>query len=463
VNESGDRNIAGFNGAMDFKASQDKKMTTLNQSHGFLLAANLRKEILPLHNPTNFGGTLLRPTDKVGCLVGIGSKAIPVIVEHQAALLSLQVVVPSITDIDACTTIDELNALPTPPEIGGIVNLEGLQTFFPAPFLRNAILAEDTSSPLILALTGRNAGEEHIRLHSGEEGFDEGDVNDHIKLFTLWCMGVHQGQVNETRFSVEPDDGELESHYTRLHLENIMSSLASASAASTSTADTYDILKTLAAGITHTHEEAENQNKIQREQLDYIKEKDAKKKNKVEKWHSTCRRLVLNAASTDSDSPADDIPASYLQIINSDTAGMADRELHNQMSEVNFPDVGFAHGLAASIYVGDLMWNNKNSPSNVSPFTVYEQDPLSSSQTARCLHLHLLSKNTEGKSLEEIKASQKQEIKVPATFEEMMQSLRFYGGVTTILFGCSCVECKERHLLHPTRKGHLQNANRRRR
>jgi hypothetical protein len=185
VNESGDRNIAGFTGAMDFKASQDTKMTTLNQSHAFLLTANLRKEILFLPNPTNFGGTLLRPTDKVGCLVGIGSKAIPTIVKHQAALLSIQKVVPSITNIDACTTIDELNALPTPPEIGGIVNLEGLQTFFPAPFLPNAILPEDTFSPLILVLTGRNAGEEHMCLHSGDVDFDEGDVNDHIKLFTL--------------------------------------------------------------------------------------------------------------------------------------------------------------------------------------------------------------------------------------------------------------------------------------
>ena len=34
-------------------------------------------------------------------------------------------------------------------------------------------------------------------------------------------------------------------------------------------------------------------------------------------------------------------------------------------------------------------------------------------------------------------SSQKQEIKVPTTFEEMMQSLRFYGGVATILFGSS--------------------------
>ncbi len=57
-----------------------------------------QKEILSIHNPTNFDGSLLRPTNKVGCLVGIGFKAIPVIFEHQAALFS------SITDIDACTT-----------------------------------------------------------------------------------------------------------------------------------------------------------------------------------------------------------------------------------------------------------------------------------------------------------------------------------------------------------------------
>jgi hypothetical protein len=126
-------------------------MTTLNQSHGFLLTENLRKEIIFLHNPTNFGGTLLRPTDKVGCLVGIGPKAIPVIVKHQGALLSIQKVVPSITNIDTCTTINELNALPTPSEIGGIVNLEGLQTYFPAPFLQNTILTEDTFPPLFLS------------------------------------------------------------------------------------------------------------------------------------------------------------------------------------------------------------------------------------------------------------------------------------------------------------------------
>jgi hypothetical protein len=95
----------------------------------------------------------------------------------------------------------------------GALSTSRTPDLFPAPFLRNAILAEDTFSPLVLVFTGRNAGEEHIRLHSGDEDFDKEDVNNHIELFTLWCMGVHQGLVNETCFSVKSDDGKLESHY----------------------------------------------------------------------------------------------------------------------------------------------------------------------------------------------------------------------------------------------------------
>jgi hypothetical protein len=56
-------------------------------------------------------------------------------------------------------------------------------------------------------------------------------------------------------------------------------------------------------------------------------------------------------------------------------------------------------------------------------------------QSERCMQLHILSKNTEGKSLEEIKASQIQEVKVPKSFEELHQVLLFYAGITSILFG----------------------------
>jgi hypothetical protein len=144
---------------------------------------------------------------------------------------------------------------------------------------------------------------------------------------------------------------------------------------------------------------------------------------------------VLNAASTDSDSPAKEILPSYLHIINSDTAGMADRELQTQMSELGHSDAGFTHGLAASLYMGDIMRNNQSSLRNLSLLAIFELDPLSSMQTARCLHLHLLSKNTEGKSMDKIKATQIQEVQVSTTFEELHHSLLFYSCIASILFG----------------------------
>jgi hypothetical protein len=114
VNESGDQNVTGFTGAMYFEASLEVKMRMLDQPYGFLLAANEKKGVSILHHPHNFGGTLLRPTNKVGCLVGIGPSAVPVIVDHIAALRSTRVIVPSIEDIAGCPTANDLAALPPP-------------------------------------------------------------------------------------------------------------------------------------------------------------------------------------------------------------------------------------------------------------------------------------------------------------------------------------------------------------
>jgi hypothetical protein len=74
--------------------------------------------------------------------------------------------------------------------------------------------------------------------------------------------------------------------------------------------------------------------------------------------------VMLNAASINSDSPAKEIPKSYLRIINSNTAGIADRELQHQMSELGLLDANLSHGLATSLYMGDIMWNTQTTPSN---------------------------------------------------------------------------------------------------
>ncbi len=61
ANKSGNWKVASSTGAMDFEASLNAKMTSLNQPYGLLLVADNKKEVIILHNPHNFGGTLLRP------------------------------------------------------------------------------------------------------------------------------------------------------------------------------------------------------------------------------------------------------------------------------------------------------------------------------------------------------------------------------------------------------------------
>ena len=80
-------------------------MTALNEPNGFLLAANNKKEIVLLHNPKNFGGTLLCPTNKIVCLLGIGHNATPIIIDATRALQPLQVVVPPLAKILPCSLI----------------------------------------------------------------------------------------------------------------------------------------------------------------------------------------------------------------------------------------------------------------------------------------------------------------------------------------------------------------------
>ena len=151
VNEFGNLDIAGFTGPMDFEANPGIKMMRLNQPYGLLLVVNSAREITILHNPHNFGRSLLCPTNKVACLVGTDPTSIPVIVDHQTALLSIQVIVPPIE-------VAELTAIPIlPAGGGGLINLEALRSFFPFPFLGNAILATDSLSPLALILAGRVA------------------------------------------------------------------------------------------------------------------------------------------------------------------------------------------------------------------------------------------------------------------------------------------------------------------
>jgi hypothetical protein len=162
-----------------------------------------------------------------------------------------------------------------------------------------------------------------------------------------------------------------------------------------------------------------------------MKEKDKKKKDKAEKWHGPSRRLILNAASTNGQHPSDEIPESYQTIINMETVTI----LHSQMVAKGHHDIGLAHGTATSLYNGSIRWHGRDKPSNLSFFMLYENNPLSDSQTTCYLSLHILNNNVDNKNINEIKSSPKQQVNVPKDHHELITVIEMYHSLTTILFG----------------------------
>jgi hypothetical protein len=143
----------------------------------------------------------------------------------------------------------------------------------------------------------------------------------------------------------------------------------------------------------------------------------------------------LNAASTDGQVPAEEIPVLYQDIINSKMAAIADKELHSQMVALGHPNIGLEHGTAFSLYSGSILWHKRGKPSNQSFFTLYKNNPLSEAQTLCYLSLNILTNNIVNKNIKEIKASQKQIVMVPKDYPKLINVIEMYHSMVSILFG----------------------------
>ena len=85
---------------------------------------------------------------------------------------------------------------------------------------------------------------------------------------------------------------------------------------------------------------------------------------------------------------------------------------------------------------------DKSTPSNFSPFSFFEVELLQAAdQQNRHLILHLVETQGKGKKLDEIKAGNKQEVKVPTTYIEMYHQLNFFAGACAIFFVSTSIPC----------------------
>ncbi len=83
-----------------------------------------------------------------------------------------------------------------------------------------------------------------------------------------------------------------------------------------------------------------------------------------------------------------------------------------------------------------MTWASSDTPSNHSPFSFAEVKPIRvAEQKSRHLTLQLILTQGRGMSVEEIKASNKQEVHPPINFHELQEQLLMFTVVTNILFG----------------------------
>jgi hypothetical protein len=124
-------------------------------------------------------------------------------------------------------------------------------------------------------------------------------------------MAFGQEPIPETCFFILLDHDELKRHKSIAHCKHILPTLDAAAASSVDPAETVDILRQPSASMVHSSKAAEAQNATHCKQLEYLKEKDKKKKDKAEKWHGLSQHLILNTASTNGQLSTTEIPKLY--------------------------------------------------------------------------------------------------------------------------------------------------------
>ena len=455
-NEEGNRNMAAFTAALDAGRSELEKIKHLtdNQNNVFLLVdgAGLIKIY---HSPKNFGGTLLRPSHKVACLTGLGRSAICVQLNVASAFADCKMNTPTSEELAVCTTAENVRDLPIPnadPDEEGTFTYEASNIMIPAPWLRDTIINADTQSPFELIPIVLAAAQTYDNAHPDLINNDRAIV--HADAFCSWAWGAGVNRVPETRLEINADDEELEAYRIARHMDCITNSFtnnaAATAGAATAATDNADILKQLTTSIARQTEEAATSNQLRKDEIERKREHDDVKKDRTKKYlHASVMRMIQNGSATSRLEIDIQLTQACLKFLNATSQGHAEQELHHQFSTLNLTDVCFAPGTIQNLYLGEFTYGNSSSPSNFTVFAFYEQPPLSNAKQENYLTCHLIHENGQKQSLDEIKASMKQEVIVPKDYNSMGTQLQYFVGAVEIFFGAeSILRIELNKLLH---------------
>ena len=470
-----------------------------------ILAGDYSNGIMILHSFKNLGGTILSPPDNYVCLIGATRSAPIVTVNNVAITETCNIITPSIEDILACNDLEELLNLTAP--LNDTIGYSGSTTFLPPPWLLNAVIDAQTDDPFKLILAVKQAATTFNSSQLAANPTYMPNTAPTVNHFVTWAWGVKNNLILPTTYFINPNDTEIDNYHTFRHqmcisptntLPAVIPPAPPAPAVAgvtlpggeppmapadiihpggeppifvapappaggeppitvattpptvptTITMGNDAILRQLTVSITRQMEEAATHNELIARQLEHNLEKEDKKKDRLKKFHSSIKQLILFASADDAENVPDEIRESCKRVFNAETITNAEQELTLQFGNLGMQDATFAPGFVSALYSGKFLWNRNFTPSNFSPFMIGEGEPLlSAEQQPRRFVLHL--EDTKGKTSDEMVAGGKNTIKAPTTYHEMHQQLKYFHGACSIFFGPTSIACTSLNaLLH---------------
>ena len=404
-NDAGNRNLQAFSDVLSSGIPTEAKLRDLvDEIDTVILAADANRNVMLFHSPINFGGTRSRPDNKVACMIGLGARATCVLPVLNSAFTDIRIAVPSVHDLGGCTSTEDVANIQV-PEQNGLVGFEGSAIFIPGPVFRNAIIESNSRNPFELIPIISQAA----RTFDQANGPTASAVN-HADDLCAWLYGVKTGLVPETRYSVSPDDAEVEAFNIKWHNDciNVPIDATGPRAGEPLTLEGNKVISQLTNALTIQNEYLEDANVINRRNQILVEERKEKEKDRTKKIHPAILNMLKRAAAADPHDDDSGIAPSCLRFLNSENVGMVQFEITHQFASYRVDDVGFAAGTVQALHVREFLYSNSSTPSNFTVFAFYEQAPNSNVQHMDYLICHLIQEHGQKKSLDEIKSSLKQ-------------------------------------------------------
>ncbi len=220
-----------------------------------------------------------------------------------------------------------------------------------APFFCNVIFNEKSSNPLELIIIAWKAAIKFDAHHRGAVGFANASATVHANAFANLAIAIHLEKLKEARFTIDPNNDELQNFSSLRHAECILPPLGATGyithgavgAIGQSRHLDHKVFKSLGKGLKWMREAADKANVLRLKEISLKGEEDDKKKDHIKDMHPSISIMILMASAVKNDIQGDYVK-SFKAFYNSKNHGYTDMELHHQFDAKGFHNVGFEEG-----------------------------------------------------------------------------------------------------------------------